>query len=254
MPGGSRPGRDQRPRVLRAARPGRQPRLPRDRGRRHGHPVQVGHGDSRVPARVGDFQGGPGGAAGLPQVRRLQAQAAEPHEVHDPRAGMDPLARGIRTRADALPPERRGADARDRSGARRVDARLDEGRGAVGRAHLVACHGAEGHGTRDRADHHSGAAAGRRSVRPVAHDERATAEAVRLSDGDGHGAARGSVERADARPRRAGARLRRRHCARHPGSESRVPLGQRVRRPPVVSPAWRRQVSRWPKPAAWPMS
>ena len=40
----------------------------------------------------------------------------------------------------ALPPERRGADARDRSGARRVDARLDEGRGAVGRPHRVACH------------------------------------------------------------------------------------------------------------------
>ena len=59
----------------------------------------------------------------------------------------------------------------------------------------------------------------------MARDQRAAAEAVRLRDGDRHRAARRPDQRADARARRAGARLRRRHGPRHAGSESACSAG-----------------------------
>jgi sulfite reductase (NADPH) hemoprotein beta-component len=58
------------------------------------------------PARLGDLPGRAGGAPRLSAVRRLQAQAAQPHEVHDSRARLDALARGIRARTDPVPAER----------------------------------------------------------------------------------------------------------------------------------------------------
>ena len=77
---GSRARVDQRHRLAREDS-GRQARLPRDDCRRHvdhaGHRLRA----LRVPAGGGDAERGRGRAARLPQVRRLRAPAAEPHEV-----------------------------------------------------------------------------------------------------------------------------------------------------------------------------
>ena len=67
-------------------------------------------------------------------------------------------------------------------------------------------------------------------------------------------AARRSDERADARGRRAGARLRRRHDPRHRRSGSAVPLGQRRATCGSCIAGWRRRVSGWPRPARSPTS
>ncbi len=72
------------------------------------------------------------------QTRRLPAQAAQPHEVHDQDAGLDALARGIRSRTDRLPPARSGADARNRSAGKRGQTRLGQGFVALGRAYRLA--------------------------------------------------------------------------------------------------------------------
>ena len=87
----------------------------------------------------------------------------------------------------------------------------------------------------------------RRGVRAVARDERAAAEAVRLRDGDRDDAARRSDERADARARRAGARVRRRHGPRHAGSESRVPVGERRPTCGSSTAGSRPRASGWPE-------
>ena len=108
---------------------------------------------------------------------------------------------------------------------------------AVGRRHRLARGGRTHHRTRPDARDRAGLRAGRRGVRAVARDERASAEAVRVRDGRGHRAARRSDERADARARRAVARVRRRHGARdaRTGSASsagstRATCGQLYRR------------------------
>ncbi len=82
----------QRPGVHRGGRPGRRPRVPRHGRRRHGDHVHRGRGDPRVPADVGDLPRGRGRAAGVPSLRRLPAQAAQPHEVHDQDARLGALA------------------------------------------------------------------------------------------------------------------------------------------------------------------
>ena len=58
-----------------------------------------GAAHSRVPAGVGDLPRRRGGAARVPSLRRLQAQAAQPHEVHDQDARLDAVAGGVRPRA-----------------------------------------------------------------------------------------------------------------------------------------------------------
>ncbi len=81
------------------ARPRRRPRLPRHCRRRHGDHADVGGRAARVPARLRDPPRRGGGAARVRALRRLPAQAAEPHEVHDQDARLGALARGIRPRA-----------------------------------------------------------------------------------------------------------------------------------------------------------
>ena len=59
----------------------------------------TGTAAARVPAGVRDLPRRRSGAARVPAARRLQAQAAQPHEVHDQDARLDALARGVRPRA-----------------------------------------------------------------------------------------------------------------------------------------------------------
>ena len=119
-----------------------------------------------------------------------------------------------------------GADARHRSAGERIEARLGEGLVAVGRPHRRRA-------WRPAASSGPGLTP---TVVPVFHagDEayaRWRATNVRpqkqfgLRDGDGHRAARRSDERADARGRRAGARLRRRHRPRDAGPGSACSAG-----------------------------
>ena len=107
---------------LRGPRPHRhqRPRLPR------AHPQTASAGSTwsraaaprpspprpravRVPARGRDLRGRGSGAPRLPPPRRLQAQAAQPDEVPDPRAGLGRLARRVREGAAGVPGRRRRA-------------------------------------------------------------------------------------------------------------------------------------------------
>ena len=180
----------------------------------------------RVPAGVGDPPRRRSGAAGLPAARRLQAQAAQPDEVPDQDARLDALARGVRARADAragcAATCRRSRSIRRRRGA----ARLGQGLVAVGRPHR---------GARARPAG-SPAPASRRRSSPVFRPAttryaRWRATNVRPQKQFGYvmaiaaGAARRPDERADARARRTGARVRRRHGPRHAGSEPACSAG-----------------------------
>ena len=137
----------------------------------------------------------------------------------------------------------------------RVDAGLDEGRGAVGRRTSRRASTAQqvtGPGIVPTIVPR--AAAGRRSVRPVAHDERAAAEAVRLSDGDRHGAAR----RSDRASRCASSASWRAPTATAPCASRRIRIwcsaGSTRATCASCIDVWPRRVSRWPRPAASPMS
>ena len=85
--------------------------------------VDAGH-PSRFPARLGDPARRRSGAEGVPPVRRLPAQAAQPHQVHDQVARLGPLRRRVSTRARRGAGRRRRAAAHHRSAGRRIEARL----------------------------------------------------------------------------------------------------------------------------------
>ena len=82
-------------------------------GRRHVDPADVRAPAVRVPAGGRDPGPRRRGAAALRRARRLQAQAAQPAEVPDPRDGLGRLARGVR--ADVRRGEGRGRLAAARS-------------------------------------------------------------------------------------------------------------------------------------------
>ena len=89
----------------------------------------------------------------------------------------------------------------------------------------------------------------------MARDERAAAEAVRLSDGDGVTVPLGDLTSAQMRVLGELARAYGDGTVRvTPDQNLRVPMGQRLRRPPAVSAGWRPPVSGWPKPATSPTS
>ena len=82
---------------------------------------------------------------------------------------------------------------------------------AVARRHLGARRGRQGQGPGHHAGRRAGAQQPRRRLHAVARVERPPAEAVRVRDGGRHDPARRHDERADARGRRSGEGVRRRH-------------------------------------------
>ena len=124
MPGRPHRHADQRPRLPRGHGAGRRPRFPRHGRRRHGDPGQDRHGAARVRSGVRDLPRRRSGAERLPPAGGLQAQAAQPHEVHDPRARVDAVPGGVRPRAQPQSPDRPRPDAGDRSAGERGEARL----------------------------------------------------------------------------------------------------------------------------------
>ena len=193
--------------------------------------VTVGRPAARVPAGVGDLARRGSGAARLRAAGRLPAQAAQPDEVHDQDARLDALARGVRPRADGVPPARPGADARDRSAGRRSEAGMGQGLVAVGRAHR----GAGRRPDASPARHHAGDRAGlpgrRRGLRALARAPTCTPRSSSAIVMAVASVPLGDLTSEQMRvARRAGARLRRRHDPRHARSGSAVPVGERLRR------------------------
>ena len=208
---------DQRPRLPRARRPDGGARLPRHRRRRHGDHVHVGRRCSTSSCR-------PRRSSASPKPCCACSTALGDYQ-HKQRNRMKFLIKALgwtRWREEydrELPRCRlsgRRADARDRSAGERAEAGDGDRDAAASRRHRLACP----RGGVERARASSPIVvpvlqAGRRVYAMRRADQRAPAEAVRLSRWPSrHGAARRSDERADARARRAGAGLRRRHqCA-----------------------------------------
>ena len=221
---GSRAGVDQRHRLARE-NPGRPARLPRDDCRRH-----VDHaGDRlralRVPAGGGDAERGRGRAARLPQVRRLRAPAAQPHEVRGEAAWLGAVPRQGDGGARGVPRHRRCAAQADVRAAQAAgSARLAAGGCAVGEGRRRG-----GGDARHRPRHHARlgeAADHRRSVRAVGPDQRGAAEAGGLSPRDRPAAARRHDRGPDARARRSRRGVWRRHHAADGGTERAVQVGE----------------------------
>ena len=187
-------------------------------------------GASRVPAGLGDLPRRRSRAARVPPPRRLPAQAAQPHEVPDQGARLDAVARGVRSRAVAMPAHAatcRRSSIDPPASEPRPDWTEDAGAAAGDIASRVARRASTGPGIMP--DRRSGASGRATSVRDVARHQRASAETVRLLHGRSPRVPLGDLT---SEQMRVLGELARAYgdgtIARDDRSGSRVPLGQRV--------------------------